>query len=100
MEVDGKEVVLEAEALLNGTGRLPNVWDLGLEDAGVKFDSRRGVVVDEFYQSSNPNVYATGDVASAFKFTHSADWSARLAIRNMFLNDSSRESELVIPWCT
>jgi len=36
VEVDGSEVVLEADALLNGTGRLPNVFDIGLEDAGVQ----------------------------------------------------------------
>jgi pyruvate/2-oxoglutarate dehydrogenase complex dihydrolipoamide dehydrogenase (E3) component len=97
---NGEKTVIESEALLNGTGRSPNVHDLGLEAAGIAFDARTGVLVDEFYQSTNPDVYACGDVASAFKFTHTADFSARLAIRNMFLGDRNTEAQLVIPWCT
>ena len=49
----------------------------------LKYDSRVGITVDQFYCTANPNVYAAGDVVSAYKFTHSADWSARIAIRNM-----------------
>jgi len=98
--VDGKEEVFHADAVLNGTGRVPNVHNLGLEAAGVEYDSRVGVTVDDLYRTANPNVYATGDVVSAYKFTHTADWSARIAIRNMFLGDSNREENLVIPWCT
>lgn len=81
----GVPTMIESEALLNGTGRLPNVHGLDLDSAGVKFDSKRGVVVDEYYQTTNSRIYACGDVASAFKFTHAADWSARLAIRNLSL---------------
>lgn len=98
--IEGEPRVFEADAILNGTGRVPNVVGLGLEDAGVDFDVGAGVIVDEFYCSTNPSVYACGDVASPFKFTHTADFAARLAIRNMFLGDKNTESQLVIPWCT
>lgn len=99
-ELDGKEHKFEAQALLNATGRIPNVHDIGLEVAGVEFDGRKGVLIDDYFKTSNDNVYACGDVASVFKFTHSADWSARVAIRNMFLGEKHTEKRLVIPWCT
>ena len=50
---------------------------LGLEAAGVDYDSAIGVKVNEFYQTANPDIYASGDVVSPYKFTHTADWSAR-----------------------
>jgi len=96
----GEPRTFESEAVLNGTGRAPNVHGLGLEAAGVEYDSGVGVKVNEFYQTANPDVYASGDVVSPFKFTHTADWSARLAIRNMFLGDTNTEKQMVIPWAT
>jgi pyruvate/2-oxoglutarate dehydrogenase complex dihydrolipoamide dehydrogenase (E3) component len=41
---------------------------------GVEYDTRRGVQVDDCFQTTNPRIYACGDVASPFKFTHAADW--------------------------
>ena len=52
------------------------------------------------FQTSDPDVYACGDCCTAYKFTHSADFQARIAVRNMFLGDTSRLSSLLIPWCT
>jgi len=98
--VCGEARTFESEAVLNGTGRAPNVHGLGLEAAGVEYDSGVGVKVNEFYQTANPDIYASGDVVSPFKFTHTADWSARLAIRNMFLGDTNTEKQMVIPWAT
>jgi len=93
--------VFECEALLNATGRTPNVHGLGLEKVGVEYDTRRGVSVDACFQTvGNPAVYACGDVASPLKFTHAADWQARTAIRNMFLGTKETAGRLLIPWCT
>jgi len=99
-EIGGETRTFEAEALLNGTGRVPNVFNIGLEKAGVEYCSRQGVHVDDMYMTQNPNIYATGDVASPFKFTHAADFMARIAIRNMFLGDTTKSNRLVVPWCT
>ncbi len=66
----------------------------------MEFDNRRGVHVDECFMTANPAVYACGDCASPFKFTHAADWQARTAVRNMFLGLRERSAELLIPWCT
>ena len=97
---DGTETVIESEALLNATGRVPNVCNMGLEAVGVDYDNRQGVHIDDCFMTSNPNVYACGDCASPFKFTHAADWQARTAIRNMFLGLKERQSQLLIPWAT
>ena len=97
---DGTETVVECEALLNATGRVPNVCNIGLENVGVEYDNRRGVQINDCFQTTNPNVYSCGDCASPFKFTHAADWQARTAIRNMFLGLQERQSQLLIPWAT
>jgi pyruvate/2-oxoglutarate dehydrogenase complex dihydrolipoamide dehydrogenase (E3) component len=99
---DGRE--LRVDALLVATGRAPNVESLGLEAAGVTFDSRRGVHVDDHLATSNPAIHAAGDVCSALKFTHAADFQARIAVQNALFSlgplGRKRVSALTIPWCT
>lgn len=58
------------------------------------------MVINNYFQTSNPSIYACGDCASSFKFTHSADFQARAAIRNMFLGEITSSDDLLIPWCT
>ena len=96
----GETTEFECEALLNATGRVPNVWGLGLDAAGVEWDTRCGVHIDDFFKTKNPNIYSAGDCASPYKFTHAADWQARCAVRNMFLDAKSKHSDLLVPWCT
>jgi pyruvate/2-oxoglutarate dehydrogenase complex dihydrolipoamide dehydrogenase (E3) component len=67
---------------------------------GVEWDNRNGVHINDYFQTANPDIYACGDCATAYKFTHSADFQARMAIRNMFLGDTNKLSSLLIPWCT
>lgn len=93
-------IKFEAEQLLNATGRAPNVHGLGLEAVGVEWDNRTGVHINEYFQTKNLNIYACGDCASAYKFTHSADFQARMAVRNMFLGETGKSTDLLIPWCT
>ena len=101
---DGRKVVhagadeWAADELFVGAGRTPNVEGLGLEEAGVEV-GERGVVVDDRLRSSVKSVYAAGDVAGRFLFTHSAGYEASRAIRNMFFPGSSKHAYLV-PWCT
>ena len=64
-----------------GTGRTPKVDGLGLEAAGVAYGPD-GVEVDDRLLTTNKRVYAAGDVCLDHKFTHAADASARLVIRN------------------
>ena len=100
----GESRDVTVDEILLGVGRAPNVEGLGLEAAGVAFD-RAGVTVDARLRTTNPRVYAAGDVCSPFKFTHAADAMARIVIQNALfphpfgLGRASTES-LVIPWCT
>ena len=96
---DGREELTVGDALLVATGRAPNVEDLGLDAAGVGFD-RHGVTVDDRLRTTNPRVWAAGDVASRFKFTHAADAMARIVLQNALFFGRKRASALVIPWVT
>ncbi len=96
----GKKEEITVDTILVGIGRAPNVDGLGLEDAGVVYDDRKGVEVNDRLQTTNPSIYAAGDICSRYKFTHSADAMARIVIRNALFGGRSRVSDLVIPWCT
>lgn len=100
IEVEGPDgrVDLEGDEVLVALGRTPNL-DMGLEDAGVAYD-RGGIEVDDRLRTSNRRVYAVGDVASRFQFTHAADAQARLAVRNALFFGRGRSGDLVIPWAT
>lgn len=87
------------DQLLIAVGRAPNVEGLGLEAAGVAYD-KKGVTVDEKLKTSNPAVFAAGDVCSKYKFTHAADFMARNVLRNALFMGRAKESDLVIPWAT
>ncbi|PIR18949.1 MAG: mercuric reductase, partial [Elusimicrobia bacterium CG11_big_fil_rev_8_21_14_0_20_64_6] len=63
-------------------------------------DSRAGVKVDDFLRTTNPRIYAAGDICLAPKFTHTADFSARIVIQNALFFGRKRFSALTIPWCT
>ena len=62
------------KALLNCTGRAPNVTDCGLDNVGVEWDNLRGVQINDYFETTNPNIYSCGDCASPYKFTHAADF--------------------------
>jgi pyruvate/2-oxoglutarate dehydrogenase complex dihydrolipoamide dehydrogenase (E3) component len=96
----GTERSFELDALLIATGRKPAVAGLGLEHAGVEFDARLGVTVNERLQTTNPDIYAVGDVASKYQFTHMADFMARLVIKNALFFGRDKVSDLLIPWAT
>ncbi len=97
---DGYQSTVAVDAILTGTGRLPNVERLNLEAAGVDCDATTGVRIDDFLQTSNPRIYAAGDACLEHKFTHTADASARIAVHNALSLGRRRLSALTIPWCT
>ncbi len=85
------------DAVLVGVGRAPNTEGLGLEKAQVQFD-KNGVKVNDFLQTSNPKIFAAGDICSVYKFTHAADAMARIVIQNALFLGRKRASSLIIPW--
>jgi pyruvate/2-oxoglutarate dehydrogenase complex dihydrolipoamide dehydrogenase (E3) component len=88
------------DRILVGVGRKPNVENINLEAAGVKYDRESGVQVNDFLQTSNSRIYAAGDVCLEHKFMHVEDASARLVVRNALFWGRERLSALTIPWCT
>jgi len=103
-EVGGKLDAIEVDEILVGAGRAPNVAGLNLEGVGVRFDERQGIEVDDFLQTTNANILAAGDVCLRWKFTHAADFAARIVIQNALFSvggfGRKRLSSLTMPWCT
>jgi pyruvate/2-oxoglutarate dehydrogenase complex dihydrolipoamide dehydrogenase (E3) component len=91
---------IEADEILLSIGRVPNTEEIGLESAGIAVDAQRGIKVDDFLRTTNPNVYAAGDVCMELKFTNAAQASALIAVRNALSEGQDRQSRLVVPWCT
>ncbi len=99
---EGQELVVDE--ILVGAGRAPNVEGMGLEQAGVEFDPRRGVAVDDHLRTTNPRIWAVGDVCMAWKFTHAADAAAKIVVQNALFAigpfGRKKLSDLAMPWCT
>jgi pyruvate/2-oxoglutarate dehydrogenase complex dihydrolipoamide dehydrogenase (E3) component len=96
----GDKFSVPVDEILAGIGRAPNVEDMHLEAAGVRYDTKTGIHVDDFLQTSNPRIYAAGDVCLEHKFTHAAEASAHIAVTNALFLGRKRLSALTIPWCT
>jgi len=91
---------VSVDEILAGAGRTPNVEGLNLEAAEVKYNLKTGVEVNDFLQTSNPDIFAAGDVCMNWKFTHAADAAARIVIQNALFLKCKKLSDLVMPWCT
>ena len=91
------------DKLLVAVGRAPNTGGLNLEAVHVKYDAQ-GVEVNDHLQTTNPRIYAAGDICSRFKFTHAADFQARIVIQNALFPvgpfGKKKASQLIIPWAT
>ena len=100
VEYQGKQDAVAVDEILVGAGRVPNVDNLDLEKAGVEYDKRMGVVVNDRLQTTNHRIFAAGDICLKYKFTHTADATARIVIQNALFLGSKKASALTIPWCT
>jgi pyruvate/2-oxoglutarate dehydrogenase complex dihydrolipoamide dehydrogenase (E3) component/uncharacterized membrane protein YdjX (TVP38/TMEM64 family) len=98
-EVDGAAQTVAADRLLLAVGRTPNLEGLGLGAAGVAYDAH-GVTVGDDLRTTNRRIFAAGDVASRFQFTHTADALARIVLTNALFLGRKKASALTIPWCT
>ncbi len=101
---NGSRDSVTVDEILVGAGRVPNVEGLNLEGVGVTYDRRRGVQVNDYLQTSNPKIYAAGDICMNWKFTHAADAAARIVIKNTLFSPFGlgryKLSNLVMPWVT
>jgi pyruvate/2-oxoglutarate dehydrogenase complex dihydrolipoamide dehydrogenase (E3) component len=98
---DGNVATIAVDHILTGIGRAPAVGGLDLEAAGIDYDARTGIRVDDFLRTSNRRIYAAGDVCLEHQFVDTAAASARIVVRNALLpGRRERMSALTIPWCT
>ena len=99
VEHRGEQRQITVDAILVTAGRAPNVDGLGLDAAGVEYDRRTGVKVNDYLRTTNRRIYAAGDVCSPLQFTHLSDAHARIVVRNALFFGRARASRLVVPWC-
>jgi pyruvate/2-oxoglutarate dehydrogenase complex dihydrolipoamide dehydrogenase (E3) component len=101
---NGLSKTLIVDEILVGAGRQPNIEGLNLEGIGIQTDARRGVIVNDYLQTSQPHIYAAGDICMDWKFTHAADFAARIVIKNALFSpfglSKSKLSDLIMPWVT
>jgi pyruvate/2-oxoglutarate dehydrogenase complex dihydrolipoamide dehydrogenase (E3) component/uncharacterized membrane protein YdjX (TVP38/TMEM64 family) len=101
-ERDGRERRVEFDALLCAVGRIPNTEGYGLETLGIPVTKARTVETNEYLQTLYPNIYACGDVAGPYQFTHTASHQAWFASVNALFGGFRRfrADYRVIPWAT
>jgi pyruvate/2-oxoglutarate dehydrogenase complex dihydrolipoamide dehydrogenase (E3) component len=100
---DGLNTIVVDEILI-GAGRQPNIEGLNLDAIGITTDPRKGILVNDYLQTAQPHIFAAGDVCMDWKFTHAADFAARIVIKNALFSPfglgKSKLSNLVMPWVT
>jgi pyruvate/2-oxoglutarate dehydrogenase complex dihydrolipoamide dehydrogenase (E3) component len=97
---DGNKTTVVADAILLAAGRAPNVRGMNLEAAGVNYSNESGIRINDFLRTSNPRIYAAGDVCLEHKFAHIEGASAHIVTQNALFFGRLRLSALTIPWCT
>lgn len=99
IEINGQERKVLGSHLLIAAGRRPNVMNLGLGEAGIEHDAK-GIKVDDRLRTTNRRVFAIGDVAGGYQFTHMAGYHAGIVIRNALFNLPAKVDYRAVPWVT
>jgi pyruvate/2-oxoglutarate dehydrogenase complex dihydrolipoamide dehydrogenase (E3) component len=102
VEARGEQKRIECDAILCAVGRVPRVTGFGLEDLGIPLRENRTIETGGYLQTLYPNIYACGDVAGPFQFTHTAAHQASYAATNALLDGlwHIKVDDSVIPWAT
>ncbi|MGF1521713.1 MAG: dihydrolipoyl dehydrogenase family protein [Leptolyngbyaceae cyanobacterium] len=103
---NGQKVILtdqgdrvRVDEILVAAGRVPNVETLNLQGAGVEV-GKQGIIVNAKLQTTNPKIYAAGDVIGGYQFTHVAGYEGAVAMQNALLAPFFKAHYQVIPWAT
>ena len=96
----GASQVIDAEAVLIATGRRANTHGLELEAAGVSVGEDGGIEVDDRMRTTNPAIYAAGDVTGRHQFVYMAAYGAKLAAENALNGDARRYDATAMPAVT
>lgn len=97
--LDGEEQSIMGSHLLMATGRRPNIEGLGLDRAGIAFDTK-GIKIDARLRTTNHSVFAIGDIAGGPQFTHIAGYHAGIVIRNLAFRFPAKVNYRALPWVT
>ena len=97
---DHSHKTVAGDAFLVALGRTPAFAGLGLESAGVKIDRRGFVLVNEKLQTSQTNIYACGDIAGPYQFTHMAGYQAGIVVQNLLLPLKKKVNYRHVVWTT
>ena len=95
----GQETEVRGEEILVAAGRAPTVDGLGLENAGVEV-GKEGLVVDDRLMTTAEGVYAAGDIVGGLRFTHAAEYMARIALQNALFPVKGKTDFSAVPWTT
>ena len=96
---DGESKRLKAEQIFVALGRGANVDGLGLENIAVEFN-RGGITVNSRLRTSQKHIYAAGDVAGGFQFTHAAGYEGGIVVSNAVFRLPRKVDYTYLPWCT
>jgi pyruvate/2-oxoglutarate dehydrogenase complex dihydrolipoamide dehydrogenase (E3) component len=100
LNINGAEKKISCSHILLATGRKANTEHLGLKKAGVTY-TNQNIVVDKSMRTTNKAIYAIGDVAGPYQFTHMAGYQASIVIsRMLFGNIFAKANYNAVPWCT
>ena len=99
IKINDRPHTVSGSHLLVGAGRLPNILNMGLESAGVTF-TPRGIEVDKRLRTRNKRIFAIGDAAGSFQFTHAASYHAGIVIRNALFHLPTKVNYKAMPWVT
>ncbi len=98
-EIAGEPFTLDASHILIATGRSPNIESLNLNKAGI-IHTAKGITVNKRLRTNKKNVYAIGDIASSYQFTHAAGYHAGIVIRNILFKLPAKVDYRSFPWVT
>ncbi len=96
-QADEQQQTVSGTDLLVATGRVPNIQHLGLDQADVNYDAR-GVAVSARLRTNQKHIYAIGDIASPYQFTHTAGYHAGIVIQNMLFKLPAKVNYSALPW--
>lgn len=102
-ETQGREVTVECDCVLMAIGRKPNTSGFGLEDLGIELTKQGTIAVDPYLRTTkHKNIYACGDVAGPYQFTHTASHQAWYCAVNSMVKPfwGFKADYRVIPWAT
>lgn len=99
VEKNGEQFSIVGSHLLIATGRTPNLKNLNLDIAKVKYGAK-GINVDTRLRSSNPHIYAIGDVIGQYPFTHVASYQASIVLRNILFKIPAKINYRAVAWVT